>query len=156
MIVEEKGLTPDGHPYMIVVMENLGTRNGYVGVFSDSKLYKKYYDDDEYRLVYNISVHGGLTYSGFLGGYIIGADNPYFFGFDCNHLDDGRMDINEMTTIVNENLESLSYKEKQQIITRYTQISNLMLSFDTNKSKSKSFVRDECFKLSSQLKKIEN
>lgn len=160
MIVEEKGLTPDGHPYMIIVMEDLGTRNGYVGVFSDSVFYKKSYngeEDEEVSLVYNISVHGGLTYSGFLGRHIIGADNPYFFGFDCNHLDDGRIDDTEMTELVNKYLRTSSYHEKQQVINRYKLMTQMMSSFEMrDMPKTKEYVRDECFNLSKQLKEMED
>ena len=160
MIIEEKGYTKDGLPYLIAIMENLGTRNGYVGVYEDSILYKIGYDDPIHKDPYssvaaNVAVHGGLTYSGFLGQQILGAQNPYFFGFDCAHLGDSKISISEMQYLVDTFMISKSYSEKKQIINRYTQLYNLIPSDPEDIDRTLDYVREQCFQLSTQLIKIE-
>lgn len=67
-----------------------GWGNGYVAVHPSHVLYKKDYDRVFYLLEdteYQISVHGGLTYSDFGDG-----DNApkewWVFGFDTSHFGD--------------------------------------------------------------------
>jgi hypothetical protein len=36
--------------------------------------------------------HGGLTYSGGKDGYPVAESQGWWFGFDCNHCDDGQID----------------------------------------------------------------
>ena len=59
-------------------------RCGYVGVGMDTKLYGKGYHDE---LLYDTSVHGGLTYAGGNDKYPVDAD-LWWLGFDCAHLYD--------------------------------------------------------------------
>jgi len=168
LIVEESGLTPDNLPYYIIVDETLGTRNGYVGVFKNHPYYKKHYthglleiEDYEQSIEYNISVHGGITYSGFLQTEIIGADNPYYFGFDCGHLGDGKISPDDMDLIIADT--KLDDKTKQRLKNSYRSTHSLfakygVLNFNSpnEKVRSKEYVREECFKLSSQLIKLED
>lgn len=163
MIVEKRGITEEGFPYMVVILENLGTRNGYVGVFDDSPFFEIYYDDvltgdnDDYleTISGQISVHGGVTYSGYLGQNIVGARNPYFFGFDCAHLGDGMMTPQEMSQVVNKYLVYSSYHEKNQIITKYKRLYNLMPTRAGEIAKSYEYVLSECLEMSKQLKELE-
>lgn len=161
MIIEESGYTPTGHYYMIVVLENLGFRNGYVGVKSDSKLFMQPYyksikiDNFETQLESVVSVHGGLTYSGNLGYDIIGGDNYFFYGFDCGHAADGRISIEEMTVLVNTRMHKSSYYEKQQILNRYKQV-YAMPMFEISVCRTNEYVKMECYSLSKQLTDIES
>lgn len=65
----------------VVVAQSLGHRCGYIGINEKNAFYEKDYDD-----MYEIEVHGGLTYAG--GGnnsdYPI-ESNLWWFGFDCAH-----------------------------------------------------------------------
>lgn len=163
MIIEETGYTPNGHYYMIVVLENLGTRNGYVAVKPDSNLWGLNYSykisidgGEETYLECLCDVHGGLTYSGNLGMNIIGADNHFFFGFDCAHFEDGKIPIDELAELVNTKMRTLSYHEKQQIINRYIMLNTVMPSFGDEVYRSTDFVRAECYDLSEQLFNLES
>lgn len=66
---------------------------GYVEIPKGHPLYKiEYWDLSD---VYH-SVHGGLTYSGFLLD-----DDRWFIGFDCNHGDDNSLVQNSSYTVIN-------------------------------------------------------
>ncbi len=163
MIIEERGTTPEGLPYVIVVLTELGTRNGYVGVFSDSELYDKPYEqplsgiENDYAssISFNIGVHGGLTYSGALNQHIIGAENPYYFGFDCAHLGDAKISLVEMEYIIKTYATDLTDSEKQHIINRYNMLSKLIHPYGEEQVRSTDYVREHCFSLSTQLKEME-
>jgi hypothetical protein len=67
-----------------------GWGNGYVAIPPSHVLYKKDYDRVFYLLEdteYQISVHGGLTYSDFGDGDIAPKD-WWVFGFDTSHFQD--------------------------------------------------------------------
>jgi len=168
LIIEESGLTPDNLPYYIIINESLGTRNGYVGVFKNHPYYKTHYtcglsdiEDYEQSIEYKISVHGGITYSGFLQTEIIGADNPYYFGFDCGHLGDGKISPDDMDLIIDET--KFNDNTKQKLKNSYRATHSLfatygVMNFNSPNElvRSKEYVREECFKLSSQLIKLED
>jgi len=165
MIIEERGKTKEGFEYIIGIHSKLGHRLGYVGVYEDSPLYQEDYTHDEPdieesidsidSLDYNVHVHGGLTYSGSLYQNVIGASNPYYFGFDCAHLDDGKITPTEMKAIVELHCKNLSDSKQQKLLNDYTQIYTMLPDFTNAYAKDKSFVKNECEHLSSQLKSLE-
>ncbi len=61
---------------------------GYVGVFKGHPLYGKSYDEDE--VMWEIEVHGGLTYA---DNHIPNKepDGLWWFGFDCSHAGDSHI-----------------------------------------------------------------
>lgn len=63
----------------------MGHRCGYVGVPKTSSLWRRSYSQQD---LYDIDVHGGLTFSDSFEG--IGFDDYWFFGFDCAHAHDGK------------------------------------------------------------------
>lgn len=73
----------NGH-ICVIVRTPYGHYCGYVGVTESSSLYKT-----DYELIYDINVHGGLTYA-INGLYCFEGmlDNVWFFGFDCAHFND--------------------------------------------------------------------
>jgi hypothetical protein len=62
----------------MVIFQPIYFRCGYVGVEKGHPLYKKNYGQ------INASVHGGLTFSGWLD-----ESKTWWFGFDCGHYGDG-------------------------------------------------------------------
>jgi len=64
--------------------EHTGTLCGYVGIPRGHKMYEVTYQELEKQ--YSIPVHGGLTYSGPLGGGSV--FDGWYFGFDTAHADD--------------------------------------------------------------------
>lgn len=154
MIIEKSGTTNSGHPYMVVVMESSGHRNGYVGVLPNSKLYSIRYDK-----LYDINVYGGLTYSGLMN-YIVGAENPYYFGFDCNHITDDIIPIDEMRDILVK-CGQFTVGDMNRIMTRYQQVHQIIQgsvssSYGETSTKSLDFVLGEIEKLSEQIKEKED
>lgn len=70
----------------VVVLQDLGHRCGYVGVGKNHPLYGVFYDNEE---VYNLYVHGGITYaSDGEGQYPVESEGVWWFGFDCAHWED--------------------------------------------------------------------
>jgi hypothetical protein len=163
MIIEERSRTKEGFEYIIGIHTTMGYRVGYVGVYEQSPLYGHNYTCNEidaeadliHSLDYNIRVHGGLTYSGCLDQNIIGANNPYYFGFDCAHLDDGKITPEEMENIIKQHRYNLSEDQQQQLLINYSQLYISMQCFETSCAKDLDFVRNECLHLSSQLKSLE-
>lgn len=161
MIIEERGKTKDGYEYIIGIHNTLGHRMGYVGVFPNSPLYSKCYtqeeDGEEYTgIEYNVHVHGGLIFSGQLDENIIGGDNPHYFGFDCAHLDDGKIKPDEMAKQYHKFYTNKSSQEINIMSIRYKQLYDTLNFFDTGYVRTVEYVRNECFDLSSQLKKLED
>jgi len=165
MIIEERGQTKEGFEYIIGIHPKFGHRLGYVGVYTDSPLYNvsysKEYDENEdhyetsiHSLEYNVHVHGGLTYSGSLNQNVIGASNPHYFGFDCAHLDDGKISISDMQLIIEKHCE-LDKNQQQKLLNEYKQMFVIIQSFNNSFPKSLEFVRNECNHLSEQLKELE-
>jgi hypothetical protein len=103
----------------VVIMNHYtGTRCGYVGIKPDHPLFgQKYFEKSDFLFKFKealekssidkkgiipllcydgesispdifFNVHGGLTYSGG-AGYPIEKENIWWFGFDCNHFNDG-------------------------------------------------------------------
>ena len=163
MIIEERGKTKEGFEYIIGVHMQLGHRMGYVGVFEDSPLYGRDYSEDkdeesEYSSVeHHIHVHGGVTYSGPLQENIIGAKNPFYFGFDCGHLDDGKIDPDEMSELINSHLHKTTLSKKQKLIKDYAMMYNMFPDFGSiTHIRDLEYVKNECKHLSSQLKELED
>jgi len=158
-MIEKEGTTPEGLPY-IVIITDMGSRNGYVGVFTDSILYGKAYDEflipEKYEtsVDMNVSVHGGVTYSGMLNRNIIGAENPYFFGFDCNHLGDGKISPIEMNLLIDK-LSHDSVSEKKILKSKYFTLYNMFPQIDNEIPKDTEYVIEQCFIMSKQLKDLE-
>lgn len=63
----------------------MGHRCGYVGVPKNNSLWGRSYSQPD---LYDIDVHGGLTFSGSFEE--IGFDDYWFFGFDCAHAHDAK------------------------------------------------------------------
>ena len=79
-----------GYPCLIV-RNRMGALCGYVGVKAAHPLYEKGYDDAE------VYAHGGMTFAGPCRGgdeqhgichKADGADDVWWFGFDCLHAGD--------------------------------------------------------------------
>lgn len=75
---------PTKYKCRIVRNEHTGTLCGYVGIPRGHKMYGVKYQELEKQ--YSIPVHGGLTYSGQLGGG--GVFDGWYFGFDTAHSED--------------------------------------------------------------------
>jgi hypothetical protein len=75
---------PTKYKCRIVRNEHTGTLCGYVGIPKGHKLYGMSYQDAEKDFPFHI--HGGLTYSGQLGGGNV--FDGWYFGFDTAHVDD--------------------------------------------------------------------
>ena len=75
--------------YFCLIIRNLELLNlcGYVGVTTNSKLYKKDYHEEE---LLNIDIHGGLTFSGLHDSYSVEGypSDIWWIGFDCAHCYD--------------------------------------------------------------------
>lgn len=156
MIIEKAGLTEEGFNYIVVLKYDTGHRNGYVSVPESNPLYKVGYSFNDLKDVY-VEVHGGLTYSGFLTGYYFGAENPWYFGFDCQHVDDKMIPPKDIEEVLK---KFYSSDRINIIMDRYNAMYNIMIECDFIKDKSStikscSYVEKECFKLSKQLKSIE-
>lgn len=82
-----------GFPCLIKRNRTWGVLCGYVGVNKNHSLYEKNYD--EAHTTYDISVHGGLTYSDKCNGneedgicHVVEENEDgdiWWFGFDCAH-----------------------------------------------------------------------
>ena len=156
-IAEFSGFAPEGFPYIVLLNLYTGCRNGYVGVDSSHPCYKKAYSVIDDGNLSN-SVHGGLTYSGFLNGEILGADNIWYFGFDCNHLDDAPISVNEFIDIVRKHMGK---KDAEYLITRYKMMFATNQHFFTmiiseSNTKTLDFVRGNCFDLIKELAKMQS
>jgi hypothetical protein len=158
MILEEKGYTPEKFIYKIMINTDYGCRCAYVGIQEDFKLVQRYHALDpivtkyKYKTLYDLDVHGGLTYLG-LNNYIIGSENPLYFGFDTGHDGDAIIPLSELTTILKKS--SLSDDVIKKIITRYktNKVNNCSIK-DNENVRDLNFVKNECFKLSKQIKEI--
>ena len=71
-IVTESGL------YALIKFAHNSHYCGYVLIEEDNKLYAMSYENP---MVYNLNVHGGITFAGKL-------DDKYYIGFDCAHAGD--------------------------------------------------------------------
>lgn len=160
IITEEDGYTTSGHYYKIIVIPDTGTRNGYVGVTPKSNLYGTGYSTEHIMGNENksieqiISVHGGVTYSGCLNVHILGAENLWFFGFDCSHCGDGIIDPESFENILHES--NLSPNEYEEIVSKYYFLYPIRSVYSEYPAKTKEYVREECFSLSNQIREIEN
>ncbi len=162
MIIEERGMTTEGYEYIIGVHSKFGHRMGYVGVYPGNPLFGEQYagkEEEDYTssLEYHIHVHGGLNFSGRLAENIIGGFNPFYFGFDCGHLDDAKIPPTEMHKIFTKAYSDKSISEIQTITNSYTMLYNMGLGIDTPNAivRDKNYVLNECYHLSSQLKELE-
>ena len=116
-IIKEEGndyeFTALGLPCLLMRNTSVGTWCGYVGVPKNSRLNsKRHYTSSNSengispleKAIYDISVHGGLTYSGRRKK----GDDTWYFGFDCAHS--GDLMIYSLDT------EGDTYKNKQFVI----------------------------------------
>lgn len=126
--VVEKKFDYKGHE-CICVFTHLGFRNGYV-----STKIKKEYDD------FDITCHGGLTYSGELHKEYEPRED-FYIGFDCGHYNDG---------------QDYSQALKYGLITEkfFCQITNYRMCQDIYGTLPLSFIEEECRKIVDQLEKI--
>ena len=71
----------------VVVKQPMGHRCGYVGVPKGHDLYGKDAFDTKDESLWDISVHGGLTYSegGEINKYPVESIDTWWFGFDTAH-----------------------------------------------------------------------
>jgi hypothetical protein len=80
--------------------------NGYVGVPKGHKLYKKDYNN---KLLDDIRIHGGLTYS----GWLMGDKTYWFFGFDTAHYNDLCMDCSYLPSLKG---DTATYKDEKYVM----------------------------------------
>ena len=158
MILEEMGYTPEKFIYKIMINTTYGCRCAYVGIQEDFNLVQRYQALDpmiakfKYKTLYDLDVHGGLTYLG-LNKYIIGSENPLYFGFDTGHDGDAIIPLSELTTILKKS--SLLDDVIKKIITQYKHIKVNKCGIQDNVVyRDLNFVKNECFKLSKQIKEI--
>lgn len=71
-----------GLQYSVLRHAEMGHLCGYVALPRNHPLYGLHYDDE---IVGDVSVHGGMTYS---GERFEGDPNDWWFGFDCAHAGD--------------------------------------------------------------------
>ena len=119
-----------GYEYLVYATR-MGHRCGYVKIPEEHTLYEMDYTDIEDQ--FDIEVHGGLTFSGFITGFIDGTilqERCWWIGFDCNHFDD----------LKDFEIMSHEYKEAYQCIPQF---------YGTIKTKE--YVENECKKLIDQI-----
>lgn len=133
--IEKVGITPEGYAFAILIHPRLGHRCGYVGVPEGHPAYGiEYY----HRLEDDLEVHGGVTFT----DHIMFENNEessklWYVGFDAAHWNDAP-DI--------EAAKALGLK-----------INNCSVLFsDRGTIRSLDYMVDECFKLSRQLKTMED
>jgi len=83
-VIEKQWLTDEGLEAVCLMMTDFGHRNGYVGVPRGTTLDGVDYSNFALR---DITVHGGLSFSGGDGKYPV-EDDKWWFGFDCAHYGD--------------------------------------------------------------------
>ena len=83
MRVEKDWMTESGLRAVVVVQDH-GSRCGYVGVPEGHAASGKDYDE------LDINVHGGLTYAGCNDSYPAPSDGLWWLGYDCAHWGDVR------------------------------------------------------------------
>lgn len=71
--------------HCVVAFMPMGHRCGYVAIPQTHPMYKKEYDED--TEVQTLTVHGGVTFSGF-GCHPMDSET-WWIGFDCAHYGDG-------------------------------------------------------------------
>lgn len=85
--IEKDWITEAGLRAVVLAME-MGHRCGYVGVPLAHPHYGRDYSDSG---LYDIRVHGGLTYAGQSISVPVDEANPlHWFGFDCAHFMDAK------------------------------------------------------------------
>jgi len=93
-----------------IVSQHCGHRCGYVEIPKDHKYFKVHYRD-----LYDIEVHGGITYS---NDTLFDKRGSWFIGFDCMHSGD-KKDTSIMSEsylkYYNDNEEDLFYKWSSNI-----------------------------------------
>lgn len=152
LIIEKQGYLTDGHKFLIGVNSVTASRNGYIGIDTNSVLFGV--DYTKYKPLYDVQVHGGITFAGYIGENILGLKKYYYFGFDCSHYGDGSIDVAEYTKIVLST--ELSDQEKVRLLNDYKLHQDLFSSIKSQcHAKSYDFVFDECSSLSLQLHRIE-
>ena len=159
MLIESEGVTPEGYKFITTIQFNSGHRNGYIGVPENSPLYKKSYPEEileiNSSLVEEVDVHGEITYTGLLNGYLVGGENLWFIGFDCNHYGDGAIEPDEMRKLLT-TLSDCSTEKIENIMERYESLySFVRKSRQPENVRTLEYVQDECFKMSKQIKEIE-
>ena len=126
-----------GLPCVITFVEH-GIRCGYVGISESHILYGLSFNNE---ILYDIDVHGGITYAQKHTRFGIN-DELWWFGFDTNHLFDGKdMDKAFEYGLIDEELYSY-YKSRPK--------------YDRPKAATLEFCINECKKLADQLIEIDN
>jgi hypothetical protein len=125
----EKDWTTAAGLRAVVVATVMGHRCGYVGVPASHKLHGIGYDNEP---LYDIEVHGGLTYAGSDKKYPVESE-LHWFGFDCAHLYDAR----------DPDLMDDQHREMHEKYPSFANIEGVIRSL--------SFCERECERLASQL-----
>lgn len=83
-VVEQDWTTKAGLRAACLLVHDGSHRRGYVGVPKEHPLYGK-----DYSEMFDLDVHGGLTFSGNAERDCLAGTDLWWFGFDCAHLGDG-------------------------------------------------------------------
>lgn len=118
----------------VVVAYYSGHRCGYVVIPKEHKLYGLNYDD---KALYDISCHGGLTYSG-VNQWV---DGEWTIGFDCAHASD-KKDVSIMSD---------SYKESYRRLEAAGLIDDVDFMSYPVTIKDADFVQGECEMIIDQI-----
>lgn len=115
LTVKKDFVTQEGYIglIMLITFESLPDHshlNGYVGVDEKSPLFEMSYLDIE--KAYDISVHGGLTFSGYRNFEDVSNNQLWYFGYDCGHCND---DMKKCNLDYNTNQVKLLSKQIKEI-----------------------------------------
>jgi len=143
MLIEEIFITDENYLGVVLFHPFIGGRTGYVGINDAHPLFEK--DSIEDERIYNLDVHGGITFTGHLNS----LNSPlWFIGFDCHHYGDIPDFINwiklaELYNIFDDIKRHYDYQRE-------------MYSISDGIVWTKEMVKNEIKNLSKQLKEFEN
>ena len=80
----EKDWTTQAGLRAVVVVQDHGSRWGYVAVPEGHAMHGKDYDEVD------VTVHGGLTFADGTDTYPVAGESLWWFGYDCAHWQDAR------------------------------------------------------------------
>jgi len=134
----------------VVLSMDMGFRCGYVKVPESHPFYKK---DCSEKIIYNLDVHGGITFSSHTIGDECLSDG-YWLGFDCIHISTDIPDRDEMSPEVlkSSGRFSESIRELDKIL------DSILPSYDKPERKIRNdrFVESHCRNLCDQLASVQN
>ena len=140
-LIEDSWITPEGYQAVVtLVSPTVPHRCGYIAVPQEHPLYNKNYDD-----LYDISVHGGLTYSEYdkqTNYPMLLAEKVKWFGFDAAHAGDG-YDWKAGEALIKTNKDRYRVKSVRKIVDK---------GEENDTIRTLEYMKEQCNELSKQLR----